>query len=580
MRNLYTNMLLDIAVQNQYAALGGNVVSPSLSISITKVTEEAERDNAAFFTQILPAFGRLIDAYLTTGDDAQTIESGCPLPFIWELWLEFRRTEDPTVLRSVRQLTYVFYKYETPYAPDTAQAVLDTFVANEIALKALTIDGRDPIIRRARNLISSVLSNLDPRGITPRHGPGAVATGEDVLGKTRFSRIYRELDVVYPFTGYMMFSLSHVADCLEYVQGLEVLDAGTAKVVLVSKDSRGPRLISCEPLEYQWIQQGLAKAITSRIEAHPLTRGHVNFADQGVNRELARKGSLTLEWDTLDMKDASDLVSLALVKELFSGTAVLEGLIASRTPETKLPNGLVVQMAKFAPMGSALCFPIEALVFYALAVSVLNCRGLSRRKAIDSVYVYGDDLVIRAGFAEHLYKAFEAVGLRFNRSKCATSKVPFRESCGLDAFKGHPVTPLRVKTPVSERLSPAGIASYVAMSNGFYEHGFYLVADYIERLVSRQIVLPYSTVLKGYLSWVRPYASRSFNIALGFRYRFNRRWFREEIKTNYLSPVQVSQPADNWETVLRKLNSGDTRSQPGTYSVPRRAKLSRGWVEA
>jgi hypothetical protein len=167
----------------------------------------------------------------------------------------------PYALKHLRQLLYVVYKLEIAHDSETAQAVIEAFVdaENQVDLlsqnwESVVHDNRGWIIP-ARNLITRVVSVLDPDRIKPKHGPGAVATGESTTEKSNFSRIYENLERVYPFMEWFRFNLSHVAESWARDQDtLEVRSEATARVVLVPKDSRGPRLISCEPLEIQWIQ--------------------------------------------------------------------------------------------------------------------------------------------------------------------------------------------------------------------------------------------------------------------------------------------------------------------------------------
>lgn len=580
-RDLHTAMLLDIAGFHGLRSLECDLeMAEMVHQDIKRIDLEATAGNFRFFTRTLPEFGRAIDRYLITGVAPESLPE--TLATVAWLWNVFLTAEDPKALQHVRQLSYLFYKYETPLDPEAAKAVIESFVGVESQLRELRVDSKDPIIRKARAIICRVLSGVDHRDIIPRHGPGAVATGEGVVEKTRFKRIYRSLESVYPFTEYMCFSLSHVCDTCRRFPHLEVLRKGTAKVVLVPKDSRGPRLISCEPLEFQWIQQGLATKIVDRIESHPLTRGHVNFTDQMVNRRLAVEGSVSLKWDTLDMKDASDRVSVKLVRTLFQGLPLLKGLLAARTTETRLPDGKLVHLEKFAPMGSALCFPVEALVFYALAVSVLQCAaGLPLREASRSVYVYGDDIIIDRKYSSLILSYLPKFGLMFNLDKCATSSIPFRESCGADAYKGVLVTPLRVKRRWKSQLDPMALASYVAVSNGLYEAGYTLASEFVEYAIRLSYPdLPYSVKLRSYVSFVRPYGCREVNTALfATRYRHNRRWMRREVKAYALRPVVISVDYDSWEHLLRRFSIGGHETRAGQYSAPRRAKLIRGWYE-
>jgi len=232
------------------------------------------------------------------------------------------------------------YKLKLPYDSKTENSVIESFVHTQAELHSLEFPVEvSPILREARSFITRLLGGINVRDIIPRHGPGAVSTGEEIGEKSNFSRIYSHTEIMYPFTEYFMLGLNQVVDQLDWIESLEILSYGTASVVLVPKDSRGPRLISKEPLELQWIQQGIQKLLYSWIERHPMSRGFVNFTDQSINRNLALDASRTCEYVTLDMKDASDRVTLKLVERLFSGTSLYDALIASRSEYTRLPDG-------------------------------------------------------------------------------------------------------------------------------------------------------------------------------------------------------------------------------------------------
>jgi hypothetical protein len=212
-----------------------------------------------------------------------------------------------------------------------------------------------------------------------------------------------------------------------------------------------------------------------------------------VNQRYALYGSLGARWVTLDMKDASDRVSSTLVERLFRKTCLVKYLMASRSTSTRLPSGQVVPLVKFAPMGSALCFPVEALCFWALSVACITYADNSNthdehklQRAIEGVRVYGDDLILRTEDYGAVMQMFPRVGLLFNEQKCCTSG-SFRESCGVDAFKGVIVTPVRFrKVWDSRRKDTQQFLSYVEASNSLYDNGFWETAEYIREAVVRK----------------------------------------------------------------------------------------------
>jgi len=382
----------------------------------------------------------------------------------------------------------------------------------------------ESVIRHAKRLVARVVGTIDPRGVfnTPRHGPGAVSGGERGAEKMDFTVIYSELDRVFPYGEYFVFNSTHHADLLQESTPFSHQKTGTAKVVLVPKDSRGPRLISAEPKEYQWIQQGLRRVLEKAISESKFSSGMVNFVDQTINRDLALAASKGAPWVTLDMKDASDRVSCALVSALFP-EPWLTCLMASRSTHTRLPSGEVFEMRKFAPMGSSLCFPVESLVFWALSVAAILHKHpeLTAFQAARRVYVYGDDLIVRIEDHDTVLHTLPLYGLMFNEAKCCTAG-SFRESCGCDAFKGVDVTPLRIKSVWDRRIGMSAVA-YVELHNLACVRGLYNLADCIYDEVSQYYRFPHSESADvGYVCWVddRKTAVQRKLLNKRFKYRF------------------------------------------------------------
>jgi len=583
---IYCDLYLDIA--------GHNLVSMSESrLDLRKIRSRVDSEGISFLTITLPRMGKAIDTALSmstrlTISGFQKIP-GTVIPKLFGNLLRRVFTDDglervdadPVVLRALRQLVYFLYKLEIPYNESKTTRVIEDFVRVDAELSELCMP-QDDVLFTARRFCADVFGMFDPRDISPRHGPGAVATGESPSEKHLFSRLYRDIERIYPFTEYFQYSISAVCDSYRDYDALEALDSGTAKVVLVPKDSRGPRLISCEPLEYQWIQQGLGRKLASHLESHRLTSGHVNFTDQSINRDLALHASLTQEWVTLDMKEASDRVSLELVKELFADVPVLlEALLATRTTSTILPNGQRVHLNKFAPMGSCLCFPVESFVFYALAVGVLvNYYGYSRCEAREAVYVYGDDIIVRREVYPALLLHFPLTGLMFNEAKCCTAGF-YKESCGMDAFRGVDVTPVKLRSVWSHRqkLDISVLSSYIALSNAMYKRGYMRVSETIQKLVlGKTGPLPiFSNEDAGGLGWIRHDVCTRVQ-PKGVKTRWNSEYHHREVYTLRSAPTHLCADPDNWSTVLRRISAPDEYTNPGIYTVPHRSRPQWGWT--
>jgi len=327
------------------------------------------------------------------------------------------------------------------------------------------------IVRKARIKLSNLFSSFDPKSIIPRHGPGAVSTKEKLWEKFQWTNISSRIEQKYPIDEYYYSSINHVCDELLGIRSLGSVDH-SAKVILVPKDSRGPRLISCEPVDFQWIQQGLGRAIVCCVENHELTKFNVFFTDQGPNQRGAKLGSSTGLYATLDLKEASDRVSLELVRLLFPAH-LCEYLEACRTTSTQLPDSSILPLGKFAPMGSCLCFPILALTIW----SILNA-GAPDLNTRESILVYGDDVIVPTAYAEDAIKLLESFGLLVNRDKSCT-KGFFRESCGVDAYKGVDVTPVRFRTVWASSRSPDVYDSYFAYARALFNRQCYRTYELI-----------------------------------------------------------------------------------------------------
>jgi hypothetical protein len=474
------------------------------------VSNRIDREGLSFLTKTLPLLGKAFDKALSgevsldsTGW-ALCAHPGSKLPrFLGELFQCIFSHEGwvlPTpcakCIKHIRQILFVFYKLELPNKPEDEAKVVDRFVKaeddissyNNVFNKIADYIDSDPnyirtvqppnaarIIRKARIRLARVFSGFDPLDIRPRHGPGAVSTGERLWGKYSWSRINPRIDSMYPFDAYFCASLGHICDSYKKFSLLKEVES-SARVILVPKDSRGPRLISCEPAEFQWIQQGLGDAIVRRVESHPLTRYNVHFTDQKPNQFGALLGSRTGRYASLDLKEASDRITVGLVRLLFP-EPVLQALLCSRSQSTILPNGTVLPLNKFAPMGSALCFPVLALTIWAI-LSAAEDDADARK----SILVYGDDVIVRTDKSAHAIKWLEAFGLLVNRDKSCTSGF-FRESCGTDAFMGTVVTPVRIRTTWAYRPSPNVYMSYIAYANSFYKQHFYKTYDKIVEML-------------------------------------------------------------------------------------------------
>lgn len=464
--------------------------------TIRLVSRRVSEEGVGFLTKTLPKLGKALDRALSSDEPFDcrplgfnTLRDGQLPRFLGEFFS--RIFADSGILlthpcvssvRVLRQVLYILYKYELPYSAEQEQLVVSKFEQTERELEntdrfvrqlADDLPVHRPIhpkhlptdiysrVREARRLLRELFRSFDPHDIKPRHGPGTVATKQRLWGKYQWSNISRRIRDVYPVDSYYFVNLEHVADRQQEL--LQINDEDLpARVILVPKDSRGPRLISCEPVDYQWIQQGLGRAISELVERHPLTRDNVRFTDQQPNQFGALMGSVAGKYATLDLAEASDRVSLDLVRLLFPSN-IVRCLEACRTSATVLPDGRVLPLNKFAPMGSSLCFPILSLVVWSLLTAGTWDTGTR-----EGTYVYGDDVIVPTAYAGDAIELLETFGLKVNRDKSCIKGL-FRESCGMDAYRGEDVTPVRLRTVWSSLLSADVLTSWCEYCNAFIE---------------------------------------------------------------------------------------------------------------
>lgn len=477
-------------------------------------------EGVSFATKTLPKFGKHFDNALKSGQ-FHTFASfkrqrGSTLPCflnglmrkVFAVNGSLLRNPCHDSIRLVRQFSYMFYKLIADYEQALVNEVVDEFKNVDDSLQDDHFGHPESygIIFQAQKVINNVFSGFCPMDIMPRPGPGQCASKTPHHKRYQPEVYYPHIDKVYPYRTYYYSSVSHLRARSKVCYSSPVSLTSTSKLSLVPKDSRGPRIICMEPHELMWFQQGLGRSIMDHIERQPLTKGQVNFYDQTINQKLALTSSKNKRYATLDMKEASDRISTGLVDILFDDLKPLrERLMALKSDYIELPTGELLKKKKFAPMGSALCFPIMSVVHFALAVaSISMATGESHRAIAKHVYVYGDDIIVKTHHAKHLLDTFPIYNLKFNVDKsCLTGG--FRESCGVDAYDGTDVTPQRIKKCVFSKNNADDLLSSVAIFHGLFNRGLWETARIWREEIERTYgSLPCVSKTSATAGWIVP----------------------------------------------------------------------------
>jgi len=256
-----------------------------------------------------------------------------------------------------------------------------------------------------------------------------------------------------------------------------------AKHIPVKKDSGALRSITAEAINMQEVQQKVKRLMYRYTDEGVINLSRfVKFADQTRSRTLAKRGSQgpvnDLTPATLDQSAASDWLSSELVVNAFSGNN-LHYLMCARTWSVKVQGPWFlsykpVTVNMYAGMGSATTFPVQTTIFTAVSLMAV-CAALYKRifghrasyiecvqeflredgsltsdvlVYTKNIRVYGDDIIVPEFSTTELFILLEQFGLRVNHKKSFFGNSAVREACGVFAFAGHDISPVRFRIPV------------------------------------------------------------------------------------------------------------------------------------
>jgi len=325
----------------------------------------------------------------------------------------------------------------------------------------------------------------------PKHGPGA--TADRLVGNQKFNQSvwHSRLENVLPAGEFIIPNWRHYLS-LEETDIREPGKEAPVRVVSVPKTLKTPRIIAIEPTCMQYAQQSVLCALLDSFQEDKFLKGWVTLEDQTPNQRMALEGSFSGDLATIDLSEASDRVSNQLVRELLAPWPdFLEVVDASRSRSADVPDHGVIRLAKFASMGSALTFPIETMVFLAVAFNRFRALNSHLRGAEVKTYAsrmlraYGDDLVVPVSIVRDVISDLETLGLKVNTDKTFYNG-SFRESCGKDYYAGADVSIVRLRQvfPTSHR-DAREVAAMVAFRNQLYFSGCWTTCQWLDKKITK-----------------------------------------------------------------------------------------------
>jgi len=496
----------------------GTWCGTSTTRDLKTITRRVEHEGLSFLTITLADFGADFQKSLDTGvvghDQFMGFSRTGGLPRFLGGFLDHvfdretgRLLDEPSVahIHAIRQITLMFAKIGLECTQAREDDAIRRYVECEQEVREsdakLEAHRLQSFNRISTLLWGDVLSAVDGDvyngNILPKHGPGA--TADRLRGNSKWDQREwtQRLDQVFPFGEHLASSWRYFK---EYLSDVRILEPGAerpVRVITVPKTLKTPRIIAVEPTCMQYMQQGLMAAIRAAVEADDIASQLVGWSSQMPNQRLACEGSRNGTLATLDLREASDRVSNQHVRSLLRNHSLLaEAVDSCRSRKADVPGHGVIRLAKFASMGSALTFPLEAMVF-ATIIFVGIERELNRplrRKDIKSllgqVRVYGDDIIVPVEYVPAVVSELESFGLKVNESKSFwTGK--FRESCGKEYYDGHDVSIVKMRSLFpAHRKNVQEVVSTAEFRNLLYEEGLWKAAGYLDEILGGLIPFP------------------------------------------------------------------------------------------
>lgn len=495
----------------------------STTRDVQTLTRRVNTEGDSFLTITLAAYGKAFDQCLDRGRVENASFPGFsrvgrgPLPkflggFLSQVFDSQCGTLLPSpnveAIRAVRQLCFLFAKIERPCAVSRVKAAFQDFVDVEMEVERWSSGHDDELTALTHGsmvLFSDVLSDLDRKvwegALKGKHGPGATAEKLSANGKYSLEYYPARLEREFPALFNVLPSPHYWGECDRF-NFADPDNELPVRVIQVPKTLKTPRIIAIEPAAMQFAQQAVSTELTSLLESRfiglnrrrNLCHGMIGFTDQQPNQLMACEGSLSGSLATLDLSAASDRVSNLHVMALLANFPWLSRLVqACRSTKADVPGHGVIPLSKFASMGSALCFPLEAMAFLTMVFLGIAkyeqqplTRGLVNRYR-GCVRVYGDDIIVPTHVVQDVIESLEAFGLVVNRSKSFwTGK--FRESCGGDFYDGQDVTPVRLKREIPQsRRDSAEMVTFVSFRNNLYLRGYWKTCGRLDDWIGKRL---------------------------------------------------------------------------------------------
>nr|UJQ85581.1 MAG: hypothetical protein 3 [Leviviridae sp.] len=356
-------------------------------------------------------------------------------------------TSDLTVgdARKSALLASILKKWEPKSSLPLEQKAIATFLEcnAECSTVSIQMDGFvGDAIKRARHYLADLFETGPAQsaafGLHEFCGAGSCGPGTslgtkrtDFLGKMFESTLTTTEIGLYRFYSSQLSPRWRAANDLRAAcHGVELRRGSQLSTVPKNRDTN--RTICTEPSLNMFFQLGAGASLEKLLLA-----GHnIDLSKQpDRNKAMARSGSVSGEFSTIDLRSASDTISTTLVEYLLP-RSLFSNLDLIRSKEVSI-GGEWVPLQMFSSMGNGFTFPLQTLIFATLVRAAYEVLGIqpNASNADRNYSVFGDDIICTKHAYSFVCQVLTGCGFHVNDTK-SFNVGPFRESCGGDYFKG------------------------------------------------------------------------------------------------------------------------------------------------
>nr|QDH91248.1 MAG: RNA-dependent RNA polymerase [Leviviridae sp.] len=316
------------------------------------------------------------------------------------------------------------------------------------------VRGIDDFLSSVRKIILSWIGPCPPQLAEGRHGPGATLTDRG-RNTTVPDKMSSNPSLTRDAIWYLPQWLGNQWGASFAQRHGEFSWSRGNRFTTVPKTALIDRCIAAEPSINVFYQLALGRVLRRRLR----NAGWDLDLAQDIHRQVACESSVTSEYATLDLSNASDTVCTTLV-EVVLPPLWFDALNDLRSKFTFV-DGHWVRLEKFSSMGNGFTFELETIIFAAVACAATRqggCEGILGK----DVFVFGDDIIVPTRCYEFVEPVLRFCGFKLNAEKSYFGNEPFRESCGGDYFAGKPVRGYYLKQ------LPSNPQDTIAFANGLF----------------------------------------------------------------------------------------------------------------